>query len=169
MLQSDYHTEGYTRLDPTPRTHDISLSSRHIPNVERLAQDPVTAVKSAWSTNRGNRYSTVNVLLVGWEDDDLHVNTEIDDLGFLFKDQYRYDVQKYQIPSLKPDRALKERVLAFLKEGDREDSLLIFYYTGHARRSPQSNGAPIWIARVKANHPKIALQWYSVPSRGSRC
>lgn len=103
-------------------------------------------MKSAWSTNRQNCYSEVNVLLVSWKDDDLHVSTEIADLGFLFTDQYGYHVQKYEIPSLKPDRALKERVLGLLKEFDKDHSLLIFYYAGHARRSPQSNGAPIWIA-----------------------
>jgi hypothetical protein len=125
--------------------------------VERLAQDLSTAVKSAWSKNRGDRYSRVNVLLTGWKDDDLNVDTEIEDLGFLFKDQYGYNVQKYQIPSLKPDRALKDRVLSFLKEGDKKDSLLIFYYAGHARRSPQLNGAPIWVASVNTININVKL------------
>ncbi|KAH6689939.1 hypothetical protein BKA61DRAFT_585139 [Leptodontidium sp. MPI-SDFR-AT-0119] len=124
--------------------------------MERRVYELETAVKAVWSTRHQSRYSKVDVLLVRWEDDDLNVQTEIDDLGYIFEDQYRYEVEKYQIPSRQPDRALKVRVLDFLKENDSEDSLLIFYYAGHARRNPQSNGTPLWVANRQPTSARLA-------------
>jgi hypothetical protein len=46
---------------------------------------------------------------------------------------------------MKPDKALKRRMLEFLDE-DGEETLLILYYGGHAKKSVQSNEAPIWFA-----------------------
>jgi hypothetical protein len=50
-------------------------------------------------------------------------------------------MKTYQIPDEKPDRALKGRILEFLAN-DQDDSLLIFYYAGHARRG--QNEGPLW-------------------------
>jgi hypothetical protein len=58
---------------------------------------------------------------------------------------YKFQVQEYQIPSSKPDKALKRRVSDFL-DIDSKDNLLIIYYGGHARRALQSNEASLWFA-----------------------
>jgi hypothetical protein len=87
----------------------------------------------------------VQVLLLSWEDDDLGVTKEVAELQNVFEDLYHYHVQVYRIPSAKPDKALKLRVLKLL-ENDDEATLLVLYYGGHANKSPQSNEAPIWRA-----------------------
>jgi Caspase domain len=102
-------------------------------------------VRAIWPRRHESRYLKVEVLLLSWEDDDLGVVKEVTELQNLFEDLYHYEVQVYQIPNVKPDKELKRRMLQFL-ENDHEDTLLILYYGGHARKSPQSNEAPIWFA-----------------------
>jgi hypothetical protein len=75
----------------------------------------------------------VCVLLVSWVTDDLGVASEVQRLRHVFEDMYQFLVETYQIPDEKPDRA-----------NDQDDSLLVFYYAGHARRGPQSNEGPLW-------------------------
>ena len=87
-------------------------------------------------------------MLISWEDDDLGVAKEVEELQNVFDSLYHYDVEVYQIPSIKPDKPLKRRMLEFLDE-DGEEALLILYYAGHARKSLLSNEAPIWLAYVK--------------------
>ena len=83
------------------------------------------------------------MLLLSWVTDDLGVASEVQRLRRVFEDMYLFQAETYQIPDEKPDRALKGRILQFLVN-DQGDSLLIFYYAGHARRGPQSNEGPMW-------------------------
>jgi hypothetical protein len=129
----------------TPKTHDISLVEKHVPCIEDLAADLEAAVQAVWPRRHEMRYSHVQVLLLSWEDDDLGVASEIKDLRHVFMDIYNYQVQTYEIPNLTPDKAVKRRIFDFL-EHDGEETLLIVYYAGHAKRSFQSNEAPIWMA-----------------------
>ena len=85
------------------------------------------------------------MLLLRWEDDDLGVETELNDLHHVFTDLFHYGVVTYEIPSDKPDKALKRRVFDFL-EHDGLETLLLLYYAGHARTSTQINEAPVWAA-----------------------
>lgn len=132
--------EGFIRLPP--RTHDISFTEGHA-DIQKLGNDLNAAVQAAWPKRHHVRYSQVHALLLSWVDDDLGVAPEIRGLRNVFKELYNFDVQEYQIPSLKPDRALKRRVNDFL-DFDCKDDLLIVYYGGHARRALQSNEAPLW-------------------------
>jgi hypothetical protein len=102
-------------------------------------------VKAGWPRAPGTRYSRVNALLFSWEDDDLGVMKEIKRLRCVMESKYCYNVQSYQIPSRKPDAALKRRVLEFLDD-DEEDILMIVYYGGHARRGNQTSEGPLWFA-----------------------
>jgi len=81
------------------------------------------------------------VLLVSWVMDDLGVASEIQRLRHVFEGMYQFQVETYQIPDEKPDRALKGRILEFLIN-DQDSSLLIFYYAGHAKRG--QNEGPLW-------------------------
>jgi hypothetical protein len=85
------------------------------------------------------------VLLLRWADDDLGVEIELKGLQHVLEDLYHYQVQIYEIPSDKPDKALTRRVLDFLDQ-DSEETLYILYYAGHARTSMLANEAPIWYA-----------------------
>jgi hypothetical protein len=72
---------------------------------------------------------------------------EIDILSHVFADLYHFEVAEYIIPDYQPDRALKRRVIDFV-EDDRHDTLLIFYYAGHASLNPNRSDSPVWVASV---------------------
>ncbi|KAL2072072.1 hypothetical protein VTL71DRAFT_11415 [Oculimacula yallundae] len=144
--------DGFIRL--APKTHDISLVGEHIPDIAHLAADLQVAVNAGWSRRHDVRYSKVQVLLLKWKDDDLGVETELKDLGQVFGDLFHYGVDMFDIPSEKPDKALKRRVFDFL-ENDGEDTLLILYYAGHAKLSVQANEAPVWVANRQLDSPSL--------------
>jgi hypothetical protein len=102
-------------------------------------------VKDVWQNRHGSRYRNVQALCVYWDADDLGVVEEVEVLKHVFSDLYNFDVSKYEIPSHQPDRALKRRVLDFVEQ-DHQDTLLIFYYAGHAFINPNRHDAPIWAA-----------------------
>jgi hypothetical protein len=83
------------------------------------------------------------VLLFSWVTDDLGVASEVQRLRHVFENMYQFQVETYQIPNEKPDRALKSRILQFLIN-DLADNLLVIYYAGHARRGSQSNEGAMW-------------------------
>lgn len=141
--KGDIIEDGFVRL--APRTHDTSLTECHIRDIEKLSNDLNKAVQAAWPKRHSIRYSEVHVLLLSWEEDDLGVEAEIQPLRRVFEDRYHFTVQEYKIPSIKPDRALKLRVISFLA-GEDNDTLLIVYYAGHARGAFQSNEASLWYA-----------------------
>ena len=87
------------------------------------------------------------MLLLSWKKDDLGVAKEIKALRHVFQDRYQFKVQEYEIPSSKPDGALKRRISDFM-DLDAKNTLLILYYGGHARRTIQSSEASLWFASV---------------------
>ena len=163
MIKYDVLSDGFIRL--APKTHDISLIGEHIPDIVHLAADLQVAVNAVWSRRHDIRYSKVQVLLLRWEDgsyscnlvlrrsqakfisclDDLGVVSELNDLKHVFTDLFQYGVTIYEIPSEKPDKALKRRIFDFL-DHDGAETLLILYYAGHAKTSFQVNEAPVWFA-----------------------
>lgn len=86
--------------------------------------------------------------MLAWEDDDLKVIPEINQLSSIFSESYLFSVEKWLIPASpasKPSRRTQERVNTFVDEWDSNENLLIVYYAGHAvpdDRNP--GGAPIW-------------------------
>ena len=136
----DVIENGFIRISSL--THDTTVATQHT-SIQRLGEDLHSAVNAVWPRQESSRYSRVCVLLVAWVADDLGVYSEVQRLRHLFHDIYLFQVEIYQIPDEKPDRALKGRILQFLAN-DLNDTLLIFYYAGHARRGPQSNEGPLW-------------------------
>jgi hypothetical protein len=144
--KKDIFEEGFVRLNP--RTHDTSFTEYHIRDIEKLGADLNEAVQAAWPTRYNVRYSRAHVLMLSWEDDDLGVAREIKPLRHVFRDMYNFNVHEYQIPSVKPDLSLKGAMFQFLSEFDGNDTLLIIYYGGHARRGLQSNEGSLWFPYV---------------------
>jgi hypothetical protein len=95
-------------------------------------------ISNRWPNRHKPRYTRVKVLLVRWPSDDLGVSREIDRLGPIFTDYYRYEVSKYCIPDFQPSSALSKRVWQFIGD-DAPDTLLIFYYGKHGQRDPLRN------------------------------
>jgi len=133
--------DGFVRL--SPRTHDISFTEDHLADIDEVAAHMRAAVKAGWAKRHQMRYSKAYVLLLSWEEDDLGVHTEINELRDVFEDMYHFEVQEYNIPSTKPIRSVMNRVKEFL-DLESKETLLIVYYAGHAKRGRQSNEASIW-------------------------
>jgi len=74
-------------------THNI-VTNNYIHSVEKFSEDLSAAVKAVWPTRHENRYSDIQVLMLSWEDDDLGVSDEIDDLERTFRDLFNYEVTK---------------------------------------------------------------------------
>lgn len=85
-------------------------------------------------------------MLLSWEDDNLGVKGEINELHNVLSRMYRFEIHEYEIHGEKPGRDTQSRVAAFLREHDDKDNLLILYYAGHAMPSRQGSEAPIWAA-----------------------
>ncbi|KAE9371524.1 hypothetical protein N431DRAFT_304521, partial [Stipitochalara longipes BDJ] len=142
------------------RTHNITGTEHHVPNIEHLAGDLNDAIRAAWPKRDKIRYSRALVLLLSWEDDDLGVWTEIDTLRKVFKDMYHFAVTTFEIPSLKPNMEVHKCIMNFL-ENDTKDTLRIVYYGGHGRGVQYSTEPSIWFANRRdpaAQFPSGGIQ-----------
>ena len=101
-------------------------------------------------------YSHVDVLLLQWEDDDLMVDGEIQELEKVFANGCNFATHRWSIPSRHPEDKLIGRILEF-KRGKTDNDLLILYYGGHAGGDPQRC---IWAATSREGSPE--LNWHNV-------
>ncbi|KAL5319401.1 hypothetical protein ACEPPN_012453 [Leptodophora sp. 'Broadleaf-Isolate-01'] len=83
--------------------------------------------------NRGlTRYKEVEVLLLRWEEDELEVEWELNDLAKVFGD-YGFNTETWLIPTKSPLRKMMAKALEFIDDHETPDTLLIVYYGGHAK------------------------------------
>jgi len=73
----------------------------------------------------------VHILILSWAKDNLGMSNELDALENIFKNQYGYETEKWQIPSMSSQADLAIKTTAFVKEHQDPDSLLVIYYVGH--------------------------------------
>lgn len=84
------------------------------------------------NTSKPYRYNEVHVLMFLWEDDDLHVLNEVNDLKAVFETHYHFtSILISVIPSRKPYDHVKNEIQNLRYVLDRTDSLVIVYYSGH--------------------------------------
>jgi hypothetical protein len=127
-------------------THDVSLADQHIPQMAKFVADLQEAVDAIRLSPNGGRYKEVHVLFLSWENDNLGVKEEINQLQRVFSKLYRFEIHEYKIRGEKPSRDTQSKVATFLRDNDSNDHLLILYYAGHAMPSRQGSEAPIWAA-----------------------
>ncbi|KAL6719066.1 hypothetical protein ACLMJK_003301 [Lecanora helva] len=78
-------------------------------------------------------YRQVGALFLTWADDDMECkNKEVVKLGDLFRDEFHFKTEYYEIPSERWETALHKRVADFCHEYDSAEDLAIIYYGGHA-------------------------------------
>jgi hypothetical protein len=125
------------------RTHDISNVNAHIATEEWL-QQVSAAIRAAWP-KRFVGYSRAAVLMLSWEKGDIDNQTpEFKRLRQVFREEFRCEVQEWEIPWIRPNHKLLTKVQGFVNEHYGSSSLLIIYYAGHARRVDQNGSYPIW-------------------------
>jgi hypothetical protein len=77
-------------------------------------------------------YKYVHVLLLVFEDDDLGVSDEVDQLLQVFKKDLNVTTsKKFRIPSKAPFAVLEKALYAWKEAYSRPESLLIVYFAGH--------------------------------------
>jgi hypothetical protein len=81
--------DGFVRL--SPRTHDISFTEDHVADIDLVAAQINAAVQAGRAKRHEIRYSKAYVLLLSWEQDDLGVHTEINELRDVFEDRYHFE------------------------------------------------------------------------------
>ena len=123
--------------------HDTSSAEYHIKDLPAFLKKVEEATKAAFPNAGRSRYTTVNVLLLFWEDDDLGVIDEVKVLETEFSRTYKYATERWAIPSQDSDDAMIEKLLAFRKGKDRDDNLFIIYYGGHGYLNPSRQ--PMWV------------------------
>jgi len=86
------------------------------------------------------------VLLISWEEklDDLHTGDEVEALGAVFRNLFRYTVVKKQLVAGKqePHIQVQKILVDFVYEYDDENTLLIVYYAGHGVPGKQEGEGP---------------------------
>ena len=75
------------------------------------------------------RYKRVQALLLRWDEDDLDVSWEVEDLEKIFK-AYGFSTELWLIPSEMSHLELMIKVGSFVKAYQDPDTLLIVYYGG---------------------------------------
>jgi hypothetical protein len=78
-------------------------------------------------------YDEVGVLLITWQDDDMYCKEkEVDRLRDVFKNQFRFNTETFEIPSDRSASALCLKISDFAYRYDHPKKLSIIYYGGHA-------------------------------------
>jgi Caspase domain len=73
----------------------------------------------------------VEVLLIRWEEDELEVEWELEELRDVFRDSYGFSTYTWLIPTQNSHLKLMSKALRFVEDCEDQDSLLIVYYGGH--------------------------------------
>ncbi|CAG7566476.1 unnamed protein product [Fusarium equiseti] len=116
---------------PPLSTHDTEKAQHHMKNFNRFIEDLQASARKAFPNSPYSRYSDVQVLLIQWDEDELQVELELDELEKVFRKQYGFATQTFLIPTANSHRKLNQKVLSFVDQNEDEDTLLIVYYGGH--------------------------------------
>ncbi|RMJ14135.1 hypothetical protein BHE90_013621 [Fusarium euwallaceae] len=123
-----------TPLPSGPRL-EKSLS---LPGIESFKNDLQTNVGRMLSTPSRDRYTSVQVLFLFWQDDEdvSAIHSAVRELGEVFDKYYHYGFQVQTIPSSSDGcksswRWLSRQLNEFAEDRDERDVLKIVYYAGH--------------------------------------
>ena len=93
--------------------------------------------------NRGrSRYQRVRVLLLRWEEDEMGVQYELDDLAKTFRELYGFEIETWLIPAAESHLSLMGKAFTTVQECGKAGNLLIIYYAGHGFMN--GSRQPLW-------------------------
>ncbi|KAH9219799.1 hypothetical protein DL95DRAFT_51020 [Leptodontidium sp. 2 PMI_412] len=155
--------ESFDESTPLPAplfaTHDTRRAEYHMKDLDAFAKDLQNAADRAFP-NEGRaqtRYSNVSVLLLRWEDDEMNVEWELDDLEKVFRN-YGFGTERWLIPTKNSHLKLMSKVVDVVEENDGNGGLVIVYYAGHAGIN-SSRGAT-WTC--KQDPAYASLEWSAI-------
>ncbi|KAF7872141.1 hypothetical protein EAF04_003066 [Stromatinia cepivora] len=140
---------AFNKTNSTPKTvlDNIKTTQSAIVIPKKDYQDKEASedskLKAIWdeqisAKNASLAYREAYVLLLSWhrDDDDLHVQQEVDDLEKVFRNTFKYQTtQKVlkQDPKKHPQTQINLFLAEFVHSHDGPNSLLIVYYAGHGK------------------------------------
>jgi hypothetical protein len=128
--EQDYPSQSTT----PPTLEEFGRWQAHI-DLQRFGEGLNAAAKAIFPNDGRSRYSTVYVLMLGWEDEESQPSvSEASKLFSIFKDIYHSDVEVWTIPSEGSDTATNQKITDFINlGGDNDEHLKIVYYAGQTR------------------------------------
>ena len=122
---------------PTGPRLDKSVSAVPPPGVDGPKADLQSAAARILADPYGSRYTSVQALLLHWQDDDdPTVRPAINSLAAVLESSYNYTFKIKAIPSSphckNPERWLSREINEFIENHDQRDVLKIVYYNGHS-------------------------------------
>lgn len=112
---------------------------------------------------RSSCHSKVSVLTLNWakEDDDLNVQSEVDQLANVFKDKFNYSVTQFQLTYAPGAPAVQHQLNAsitkFICDNDGPNHLLIVYYAGHAEPGEDHGSIVMYGLVCSLSNPACAI------------
>ncbi|RDL34352.1 uncharacterized protein BP5553_07480 [Venustampulla echinocandica] len=104
-----------------------------------------------------SRYREVSVLLLRWEDDEMGVEWEVDDLEKVFM-CYGYNTERWLIPTKSAHLELMARALDIVKKHNDQGDLLIVYYAGHGFINPDRKST--WCCKSDPSYASV--EWSAI-------
>jgi hypothetical protein len=128
-------------------------------SLEQFGANLNAAAQTLFPNSTRSRYTEVHVLMLSWEDVDpkLPVDLEMDPLFDVFQNMYNFRTERWQIPNLRSQRRVNDRVTEFLGDESKEH-LKIVYYAGHACLS--SNRLLSWTKYVVKITTEFVLMFF---------
>ncbi|KAF8851278.1 hypothetical protein BDZ45DRAFT_696080 [Acephala macrosclerotiorum] len=130
MSDSNSQQESSPASSISLTTHDISRTKYHIDELGTFAARLENASASIFPNKGRSRYKDIRVLLLRWEEDNMGVQYELNDLAKTFKSTYGFDTEIWVIPTAKSLFALNRKTWQFIEDFGNADNLLIVYYAG---------------------------------------
>lgn len=125
-----------------------STSDHHRPDLESLLKRVNDQLQH--EIKYRNRYTAAAVLTLYWEAADKGYQKEATNVVNFFQGRLNYEVETFPIPSEKSQKALSDRVSAFIDHYDGVDKLLVVHYGGHgdenADRDKDEERRSVWAA-----------------------
>ncbi|KAH0565179.1 hypothetical protein GP486_001425 [Trichoglossum hirsutum] len=112
------------------RRSKADLNKRGVPRIQDMREETKVVFHGVVEGLRSGIYTSVDVLFVTWENDDMNCSAEIGPLKEVFEGKFQFLTQSYKIPQQDPMLALNKRLSEFVFANKR-DNLTIFYYAGH--------------------------------------
>lgn len=92
-------------------------------------------------------YASVTALLLYWEENDVHPETEVDTIRELFERDFGFSSLTFLIPARRAQQELNREISAFVSNySNNIDSLILVYYAGHG--DVDNDGKSVWAACV---------------------
>jgi hypothetical protein len=112
-------------------------------DILRLSQ-----VVEEYRPRRSQRYSSVHVLLLVWEDGEAICHEEAKALSEMFRISFNYDVKQFNIPTKDSQQCLVGCVGRFVSLYGRAENLIVVHYGGHGGRPGLQKSPFTWAAYV---------------------